>query len=102
MLTFYLQTFRCDTIDGVAYMAADYRLTCWTTDEYNEEWTKHAVIAGVSFILYGPGVLFFQWYMLRINQASLHDDSDPGHEDALQKFGFLYESYVSTAWYWEG
>ena len=102
MLISCLQTFRCDTVDGVAYVTADYRLECWNDDSYNAKWVAYAVFAGAAFAICGPGVLFFQWYMLRMNQASLHDESHPDHEEVSQKFGFLYDNYIPTAWYWEG
>ena len=34
--------------------------------------------------------------------CSLHDESHPDHEEVSQKFGFLYDNYSPTAWYWEG
>jgi hypothetical protein len=86
----------------VAYVTADYRLQCWNADAFNSEWLMYVTIAGICFAIFGPGVLLSQWYMLYKNQASLHDDSHPDHEDTSQKFGFLYDSYQSTAWYWEG
>ena len=86
----------------MAYVAADYRLKCWDEHDYNAKWITYVVIAGACFAICGPGVLFFQWYMLRMNQASLHDESHPDHEEVSQKFGFLYDNYIPTAWYWEG
>ena len=96
------QTFHCATIEGVAYVTADYSLVCWDAEGFNAEWVTHVVIAAVSFTIYAPGVLVYQWYMLYKHLDALNNEKHPDHQVVSEKFGFLYSNYLDHAWYWEG
>jgi len=85
--------FKCRNVDGTSYLVADLRLQCYTA-----EWAGYAIYAGIMAILYAFGLPMAAFWILFRRRHKLFGLRSM---ETRAKWGFLYESYGSTAWWWE-
>lgn len=85
--------FKCRNINGTSYLVADLRLQCYTA-----KWGGYAIYAGVMGLLYAFGLPAAVMWILYRRRHKLFGLRSP---ETRAKWGFLYESYGSTAWWWE-
>ena len=87
-----LRLFTCRTIDGTSWLVADMRLQCYT-----REWSGLAVYAVVMAVVYVAGLPLATFGLLlrqrRLGRLFPTQGPDP--------YGFLYEVYGPSAWWWE-
>lgn len=91
-----MQTFPCDRLDdGIAYLRADYSISCSTTI-YKVYRAYAGVMAGIYTIAI-PG--FFSWWLLRNRKdlQSEHRRSIPH----LQPFASIWIAYTPSRYYYE-
>ena len=92
-----MQLFHCVNIEDQYWLAADMRLVC-----YDGKWFGYAVYGAVCGVLYIVGFPLAVLVLLYRRRRELFGSPD----DALvastrARFGFLYEAYGPTAWWWE-
>ena len=92
-----MQLFHCVNIEDQYWLAADMRLVC-----YDGKWFGYAVYGAVCGVLYIVGFPLAVLVLLYRRRRELYGSAD----DALvastrARFGFLYEAYGPTAWWWE-
>ena len=75
------------------YLAIDMRLQCYTG-----EWTGYAVYGLLIVVVYVIGFPVGIFWLLFKRRHALFG---PGSEDNMRKFGFLYDAYGPSAWFWE-
>jgi hypothetical protein len=88
-----LRVFRCRKIEGVWYLVADMRQECFTA-----EWWGYAAYGAVMGVLFVLGMPLLVLTILVRNRSQLYG---PKSEQFRVKYGFLYEVYGPTAWFWE-
>ena len=92
-----LRIFRCVEVEGRYWLAADMRLECYTS-----RWAGYAFYAllwGVLYVLGFPVVVFTLLYRKR---SSLFGNTvDPVSKAVRSRYGFLYDAYGPSAWWWE-
>ncbi|CAM9448508.1 unnamed protein product, partial [Hapterophycus canaliculatus] len=90
------QTFECDKLgDGVAYLRADYSLTCSTSlHEF------YQVYAGLMVIVYPVGVpCIFGWWLFKYRHELTEEDRARNAE--LRPLADLWEPYKRDKYYYE-
>lgn len=90
------QTFVCDRLDdGVAYLRADYSITCST-----EKYAGYRIYASIMVCVYPIGIpAFFGWWLVR-NRREL----EGAHRETrshLQPFHSLWAAYRPSCFYYE-
>ena len=85
--------FRCIDVGGVYYLFDDMRLQCYTA-----EWTGYAIYAVTMIVVYVIGLPVVIFMLLYRNRMTMYG---PNSSRTLRKYGFLYDSYGESAWFWE-
>ena len=85
--------FRCINVAGVYYLFDDMRLQCYTA-----EWSGYAIYAITMIGLYVVGLPLGILVLLYRHRATLFG---PDSSNTMRKYGFLYDSYGASAWFWE-
>jgi hypothetical protein len=85
--------YRCVWVDGVAYLEADVTLECYTS-----QWAMYAGYAGVMGCVYVVGLPVAVFGILWRERGSLFG---PHSDVTRDKWGFLYEVYTPSGWFWE-
>ena len=80
--------FKCDPVEGVYYLVADYRIVC-----YNDEWNVHQMLAIVGIVVYVFGILISIFVLLLYNKKYLHSTSCP--ENELYKYSIISRMFGS-------
>ena len=75
------------------YLFDDMRLQCYTT-----EWTAYAIYAIVMIAVYVVGLPALILFLVFKNRATLFG---PKSSRTMRQYGFLYDSYGESAWFWE-
>lgn len=88
-----LRMFRCRKIEGTWYLVADMRLECFTATWWS--YATYAAVMGVAFVLGLPLLVFVT--LFRHRHTLYGDKSGP----TRARYGFLYEVYGQSAWWWE-
>jgi len=66
----------CPNVEGTAYLNADYRKVCWSSDGFDSEWATNAIIAGVAFCVYPIGIPAYYYYLLSSNVEVVYHHQD--------------------------
>jgi hypothetical protein len=85
--------FRCIQVEDQHWLVADMRLQCFT-----QEWWAYAGYGLVMCGLYVVGLPAAVLVILRQRKATLFG---PASETTMKRYGFLYDAYGPTAWWWE-
>jgi hypothetical protein len=88
-----LRVFKCQTVEGVPYLAVDLRLQCYTA-----QWAGIAIYAAVMLIVYTIGLPVAVFLVLWHRRHKLFG---PVSARTRASWGFLYECYGEHAWCWE-
>ena len=88
-----MEFFRCRTIDGVAFLMADYSLVC-----YDGTWYLFLPIVLLVLTLFSLGTPCAVAYVLYSRQAALYDDDGKA---VPQPLDVLYAIYQSNAYWYE-
>ena len=92
-----MRMFRCTYIEGQYWLAADMRLRC-----YDGQWAGFAAYAIVIGVLYIVGLPIAVFAILFHRRHKLFGDAtDPFVATTKETYGFLYEVYGPSAWWWE-
>jgi hypothetical protein len=97
-----MRTFKCRYIDGTPYLAVDMRLRC-----YDSTWFGYATYAFIMGVVYMAGLpLSVLWILWRRRHKLFATERDSKGQHMLvavtvEKYGFLYEDYGPSAWWWE-
>jgi len=89
--------FRCTNIGDASgskteyYLAQDLEVECWGSTHLF--WVF--AVALPAFIVWGLGIPFFAYRILKKNQLNLESN------EFKSKYGFLYDGYKSEKYYWE-
>ena len=85
--------FNCTSVEGSYWLTADMRLKCYTS-----EWLGYAVYAGAMGVVYVAGMPLTILALLYKRRDKLFG---PGSEANQRMYGFLYDGYGPTAWFWD-
>ncbi len=85
-----LRHYICDDIDGTSFLAADYRVKCFT-----DLWNLTSYVSTNFILLYPIGIPVFFFVLLRYNRKKL------ATPDVKAQLGFLYAGYKESIWWWE-
>ena len=85
--------FNCTLVDGSYWLTVDMRLQCFTS-----EWLGYAVYAGLMGVVYVVGMPVTIVALLYKRRDKLFG---PGSEANQRMYGFLYDGYGPTAWFWD-
>jgi hypothetical protein len=85
--------YQCDNVEGVSYLVSDMRVRCYT-----REWFAYALYAGVMCALYVIGFPLSIAIILVRRRRVLFGE---GSAETRRVYGFLYEAYGPSAWWWE-
>jgi len=95
-----LKVWHCLEVEGVKYLAADFRIMCDGAD-----YDLNFMLAFVAFGVYVFGIPASLFLILWINKQHLYEqEGEP--EDPIQirteaRYGFLYSAYDKDTWWWE-
>ncbi|KAJ3237572.1 hypothetical protein HDU81_009268 [Chytriomyces hyalinus] len=78
-----------DPFDNRYYISGNPEISC-----FDGMWSFGAIFAALAGVIYGFGIPAAFFYVLFINRTRL-DETEVCH-----RFGVLYQSYTSQAWYW--
>lgn len=85
-----LGVYNCTTVEGVSYLVADFGLHC-----FDSTWQAYAGICVLFVLMYPVGIPIAYYFILRRSFSQLHEPA------VILQFGFLYEAYTDTRWFWE-
>ena len=85
--------FNCVSVAGSYYLVEDMRLMCYT-----RQWWGYAIYGIVMIAVYVLGLPAMTLYLLFGRRRALFG---PGSESNMRKYGFLYDAYGPSAWFWE-
>ncbi|KNC46970.1 cell surface receptor IPT/TIG domain-containing protein [Thecamonas trahens ATCC 50062] len=85
-----LEVFACRNIDGVAYLAADMSLACYTASH-----VRWMIAAGVFFVVYVVGVPVGGVFLLWRQREVLHT------AEGRRRYAFLVSGFLPNRYYWE-
>jgi hypothetical protein len=89
--------FKCRDIEGKQWLAIDMRLRC-----YDSRWAGYAAYGLVMGVVYVVGLPVVVLFMLWRRRGTLFGPSTSIAVAATRaRYGFLYEVYGPTAWWWE-
>jgi hypothetical protein len=91
-----LKLYRCDLVEGVYYLMADYRVIC-----YDDSWWPYGIWGFVMMLVYPIGVPLLYYILLWSNSEALHDENHPDHGPVSTKLKFIYKAYEPEYWYFE-
>jgi hypothetical protein len=105
-----MRMFRCETIEGESWLVADMRLRC-----YSGDWFGYALFALTFGVVYVVGLPIGVFVILFRRRRALFasDSGAPGSGSSVvsdddsevaqnrASYGFLYEVYGPSAWWWE-
>eukprot|EP00347_Sterkiella_histriomuscorum_P024148 403332142 len=91
LVQYMFSNFQCKAIDGDYRVLDDLEVICWD----NAHNFFSLFIAAPSIIVWGLGIPFFAFVLLRRNQSKLESI------ETRQKLGFLYRGYKFEQYYWE-
>jgi hypothetical protein len=92
-----LRVFRCREIEGVSWLAADMRLRC-----YDSRWSGYAVYCVVMIAVYVVGFpATILWILWQRRHKLFGAPTDRLVASTRATYGFLYEDYGASAWWWE-
>ncbi len=83
--------FKCQLIQGIYYLVADYRQIC-----FEPNWNIYAIVAGVGGLIYVIGIPLVELSILYYNRKRLYKD-----EDLKERFGTFYLNYNSDSYYFD-
>ena len=85
--------FNCVSVAGAHYLVEDMRLMCYTS-----QWWIYAIYGLTMILVYVLGLPAATLYLLFGRRRALFG---PGSESNMRKYGFLYDAYGPSAWFWE-
>ena len=88
-----MRLYNCRLVEGHYWLVADMRLQCFTG-----QWLAYAVYGAIMCVLYVGGLPFGILYVLWKRRDTLFG---PRSAETMRTYGFLYDSYGPTAWFWE-
>jgi hypothetical protein len=88
-----LRVFKCQKVEGLWYLEADYRLRCFT-----EKWWSVATYASIMLVVFTIGFPVAITYVLFNRRHKLFG---VGSDRTRRSWGFLYEAYGASSWWWE-
>jgi hypothetical protein len=88
-----LQIYQCVDVDGEHYLLADLSVRCYT-----QRWLGMAVYSAVMGAVFVVGLPLTISIILFRRRATLFGD---GSEETRRVYGFLYNDYGPSAWWWE-
>jgi hypothetical protein len=92
-----LRLFRCREIEGVSWLAADMRLRC-----YDSRWSGYAVYCIIMVAVYVVGFpATILWILWQRRHKLFGAPTDRFVASTRATYGFLYEDYGASAWWWE-
>ena len=80
-------------MNGSFYLADDMRLLCYTN-----QWWGYAIYGGIMAVVYVLGLPLATLIILYRHRRTLYG---PNSKATLHRFGFLYDAYGPSAWFWE-
>jgi hypothetical protein len=92
-----LRLFRCRQIEGVSWLAADMRLRC-----FDSRWSGFAVYCIIMITVYVVGFpATILWILWQRRHKLFGAPTDRFVASTRATYGFLYEDYGASAWWWE-
>jgi len=88
--SFVLRLYVCKYVDGVAYLVADFAITC-----YDSTYNFHARLDIITVILYPVGIPLFIYAMINRYKNRLDEVG------IRAELGFLYDAYDRQFFFWE-
>ena len=93
--------FKCEEIQGIAYLVADYRIVC-----YDDTYNFHRNLAILGIAVYVFGILFAILALLFYNKKYLHESTTPSdemykHLQMVKQFGSIYGDYTEKNFYFD-
>ena len=70
-----LRLFKCQSVQSVWYLVADYRIQC-----FDAQWYFHAVFAGIAISVFIIGIPLVIYIVLWRNRSYLYEQSCPAHK----------------------
>ena len=95
--TSILKIFKCDNIEDEWYLTDDLSIVC-----FDKDWTNHAIVAAVAFIVYVIGIPYYFYHILKNNLNLIKN-----HERTLDsktfsyRYGFIFKGYSNDFWWFE-
>ncbi len=90
-----LQIYQCVDVEGEHYLLSDISVRCYT-----RRWFGMAVYSAVMGVVFVLGLPVTIAAILSRHRAMLFANGSAG-EETRRKYGFLYEEYGPSAWWWE-
>ena len=93
--------FKCEEIQGTAYLVADYRIVC-----YDETYNFYRNLAVLGITVYVFGILLGILGLLFYNKKYLHESTTPSdemykHLTMVKQFGSIYGDYTEENFYFD-
>ena len=99
--TKHFMLFKCDKVQGVWYLVADYRIVC-SGAEY--DFYRTLAIVGIGVFVFG--ILFGILALLTCNKKHLHESATPvaemyKHLQLFKMYGTIYDDYTEANFYFD-